>query len=269
MKLDNRPIGIFDSGLGGLTVVGALRGSLPHENIIYLGDTARVPYGDKSPANIIKFSCESAAFLAKQGVKLIVVACNTVSSIAMERLRTKFADVPVLGVLEAGVEACLAENPSRVTIIGTNATVRSDAYRREIHARNPQIGVSSVPCPLFVPIVEDGLAASQICEMAVRHYLEPYMTPPPEILLLACTHYPLLKGALLKCLPPGIKIIDSAEACAKFAERFLAQNGLSASDKLTGTERYFVTDMPSAFLKQARRFLGRDLENFEKISLGE
>ena len=269
MKYDNRPIGVFDSGLGGLTVAAALKKSLPNENIIYLGDTARVPYGDKSPANIIRFGMEDAAFLVSKGVKLIVVACNTVSAIALTEIRAKFADVPVIGVLDAGVRACLRAKPKYVAVIGTRATVSSDAYRREIHAVNPGINVRTIACPLFVPIVEEGLADSEICRLTIDFYLKSLKKETPDMLLLACTHYPLMKKSLQSYLPKRVKIVDSADACAKFAEEYLKKNLLSAGKTTSGTERFYVTDMPDSFFKQAKKFLGRDLEHFQKVSISE
>jgi len=268
MKNDNRPIGIFDSGLGGLTVVASLKNLMPSEDIIYLGDTARVPYGDKSPENICRFAVQDAAFLARKGVKMIIVACNTVSSIAMDKLGEKFKDIHIVGVLEAGVRACLAEKASSIAVIGTNATVKSDAYRRNIHAVNPAVKVTSILCPLFVPIVEEGLVQHPISDAAVELYLSPLKKNPPEILLLACTHYPLLQEALRKYFEGSrLKIVDSATACAKFAEEFIREKGISASEHGNGSERYFVTDMPASFLRQAKRFLGRELDSFEKVSL--
>ncbi len=268
--LDNRPVGIFDSGLGGLTVVSALKQSLPSEEIIYLGDTARVPYGNKSASNIAKFATEDALFLYNKGVKMIIVACNTVASIAMEKLREKFSDIPIIGVLEAGVMDCVSKKPKRVALIGTKATVRSDTYRREIHKFSPSVSVLSIPCPLFVPIVEEGLEKHQICRTAVEYYLSPLVKSPPDILLLACTHYPLLLPAIKdffhsKKIAP--EIIDSANACARYAKNYLKKNYIEASSHSTGGETYYVTDMPSAFVKQAERFLGREISNFEKISL--
>ena len=269
MKYDNRPIGVFDSGLGGLTVAAALRKSLPNENIIYIGDTARVPYGDKSPANIIRFGMEDASFLVSKGVKLIVIACNTVSAIALSEIRAKFAKVPVIGVLDAGVRACLRAKPKYVAVIGTRATVSSDAYRREIHAVNPEINIRTIACPLFVPIVEEGLADSEICRLTIDFYLNSLKKETPDMLLLACTHYPLLKKSLQSYLRKKVRIIDSAEACAKFAEEYLEKNFLSASKRTSGTERFYVTDMPDSFFKQAKKFLGRDLEHFQKVSISE
>lgn len=269
MKNDNRPVGIFDSGLGGLTVVSSLKHYLPHENIVYLGDTARVPYGDKSPASITRFAIENTGFLLSHGVKMIVVACNTVSSIAMPKLRSKFPGVHIIGVLEAGVEACLKAKPRSVVIIGTRATVRSDAYRQLIHSSNPQINVISIACPLFVPIVEEGLHEHPIAKMAIELYLGQIKKTRPDVILLACTHYPLLKKALREYLGTKTQIIDSAEACVEYAKKYIRGKGISADLSSNSADRYYVTDMPALFLKQAKRFLGKDLEHFEKISLGK
>ncbi len=192
IPIDNRPIGIFDSGLGGLTVVSALKKSLPNEQIIYLGDTARVPYGDKSPESILRFAVEDCAFLESKGVKMIIAACNTVSAVALPELAEK-SNVPVLGVIECGVDSCLAENPRSAAVIGTRATINSDSYRKMIHARNPQVIVQSIACPLFVPLAEEGLYEHQIARTAVDLYLSGLKNSPPDVILLGCTHYPLLR----------------------------------------------------------------------------
>ncbi|MEM4248556.1 MAG: aspartate/glutamate racemase family protein, partial [Candidatus Nanoarchaeia archaeon] len=227
-----------------------------------------VPYGNKSPANIAKFAVEDASFLFKKGVKLIIVACNTVASIAMDKLHAKFPDTHIIGVLEAGVNACLSKEPRSVAIIGTNATVKSDSYRRKIHATNPSIRVSSIACPLFVPIVEEGLQESEIAKLAIDFYLKDIKKSPPDILLLACTHYPLLNKNLLEYFrETKILILDSASACADYAKDFILNKGIAAQNDQQGSERYYVTDMPADFLREARRFLGRDLLHFEKVSL--
>jgi glutamate racemase len=266
MKKDNRPLGIFDSGLGGLTVAAAIRKKMPGEDIIYLGDNARVPYGDKSPEIIAKFAVEDASFLVKRGVKIIVAACNTVSAIALDAVKKRFPEMPLIGVLEAGVNACLAENPSDMAIIGTRATISSDAYRRLIHFKNPSINVRSIATPLFVPVIEEGLQHEPLFDEVIRFYLNPLIDNPPDILLLACTHYPLIKDNLKKYLPDSVKIIDSAETCADFTASHMRELGIVAGDSRNGTEKYFVTDMPSNFYLQAQRFLGRNLDNFEKIN---
>jgi len=264
--IDNRPIGVFDSGLGGLTVVSALRKSLPAEDIVYLGDTARVPYGDKSVECIIRFACQDFRFLAGKGVKTVVAACNTVSAVAMDKLRESFPEIPSLGVLEAGVESALKESPKRIAVLGTRATVNSDAYRRALHARNPSLIVESVACPLFVPLVEEGLTSHPLALGAFEHYLSRLKKSSPDVLLLGCTHYPLLKEALSSYLP-GVKIVDSANACAERLKGFLAERGLTASAGNFSEERYYVTDLSSDFYSQASRFLGYKAGHVEKVVL--
>lgn len=267
MKNDNRPIGVFDSGLGGLTVVSALTKSLPNEDIIYLGDTARVPYGDKSVENILKFGDEICSFLVSKGVKLIVVACNTASAVAITQLKEKFKPVPVIGVVEAGVAACLDETPSSVTVIGTRATVNSDAYRRGIHMVEPGIVVDSVPCPLFVPLVEEGIVEGEITKLAIDYYLSRLIKEPSNLLLLGCTHYPLLIDALVEYLPSDIKVIDSAYSCAKYTVGYMKDKELIASSSNKPTQRFYVTDLSTDFVKQAGKFLGYNIEHVEKVIL--
>ncbi|OGV50679.1 MAG: glutamate racemase [Lentisphaerae bacterium GWF2_52_8] len=267
MPHDNRPVGVFDSGLGGLTVVAALKEALPQEDIIYLGDNARVPYGNKSPENIIRFGLENTEFLLSKGVKAVIVACNTVSAVALAQIRESQKSLPVLGVLEAGVGACLAEKPLRAVVIGTRATINSDAYRRMIHARDAGIIVNSVACPLFVPLAEEGITEGALVRQVIDHYIGSLLTEPPDLILLGCTHYPLLKSALRDYLPPSVKIVDSAIACASYAADYLKENGLAASPAKKGEYRYYVTDLAADFFAQAGRFLGQRLRHVEKISL--
>jgi glutamate racemase len=172
--------------------------------------------------------------------------------------------VPVLGVVEAGVEAVLAAKPASVAVLGTRATIASEAYRRELHRRDPALRVVGVACPLFVPLVEEGLADHPICQQAVELYLAPLRAEPPDVVLLGCTHYPLLKPVLQDYLP-GVAIIDSAAACAEHTRKFLAARKIAASPRARGEESFFVTDLPTVFFRQARRFLGRDLDHVEKV----
>ncbi len=264
-ECDNRPIGVFDSGLGGLTVVSALRKRLPAEDIVYLGDTARVPYGDKSVETIIRYGNEDSRFLLSKGVKAVVVACNTVSAVAIDDLREKY-QVPVIGVLEAGVSACLKAAPSYVAVIGTKATVNSDAYRRSIHRENPAIVVESIACPLFVPIAEEGLTETPLAAQAVSHYLGHLKAGKPDLLLLGCTHYPLLTKHFEDLLPE-CRVLDSAESCASYTETYLMEHKLAASPRKNGSERFYVTDLSSDFYAQASRFFGQRIRHVEKVSL--
>lgn len=267
-EFDNRPIGIFDSGLGGLTVVAALRRRLPGESIVYLGDTARVPYGDKSVEAIIRFAREDVAFMRSRGVKMIVAACNTVSAVAMDALRSDHLAEPLLGVIDSGVRAAVAAGARRIAVIGTRATVNSDAYRRGIHAADCSIKVESIPCPLLVPLVEEGIVDGPLVEMALDRYLSHLKSAPPEALLLGCTHYPLLKEAVVRYFDGQTQVIDSAGACAAAVADFLREHRMAAQEDNCAVHGYFVTDMPAAFGRHAARFLGEVPERVEQILLG-
>ncbi|MBN1863481.1 MAG: glutamate racemase [Victivallales bacterium] len=262
------PVGIFDSGLGGLTVASAFRTALPSENIVYLGDTARVPYGDKSKDTIIRFGIENATFMASLNTKMIIVACNTVSSIAMDHIRAAFPHIPIVGVLEAGVQAVMRRKTSKVAILGTRATIGSQAYLREIRKLSTErIEVVCIPCPLFTPIVEEGLANHEIGKMAVEFYLKDLISSPPDTLLLACTHYPLLKNQLESFLPKGVAILDSATTVARFAKEKLDELGMLNDSGGIGSERYFATDSPEIFNERAKEFLGYPTPAAEKACL--
>ncbi len=264
---DNRPIGVFDSGVGGLTVVRALRRALPNEDLCYLGDTARVPYGNKSVDSIIRFAEQDVAFLEKKGVKAVVAACNTVSSVAMEHLRKTFPDLPVMGVIEAGIEAVLRTGARRITVIGTRATVNSDAYRRGLHSCDPSLLIDSIACPLLVPLAEEGQESGPLASQVFDLYLSALRENPPDALLLGCTHYPLFRQTLGEYLGGRVDIIDSAEACAVYAEHFLNEQNLSALPAKTGSTRYYFTDLPSDFNGGIWRFLGSAPSHVEKALL--
>ncbi|MDD3885683.1 MAG: glutamate racemase [Victivallaceae bacterium] len=268
-SLDNRPIGIFDSGLGGLTVAAAIRKRLPDESIIYLGDTARVPYGDKSPEAIRRYAREDVEFLRSQGVKLIIVACNTVSAVALPTLRHAHPGEKMLGVIDSGAEAVLAAAPERVCVIGTRATINSDAYRKAIHAGNPAVVVESIACPLLVPFAEEGVLSGPLLKGVLDIYLGKLQNDPPDALLLGCTHYPLFRAALDEFFGGRVRIIDSAVACAEHVAVMLEREISPASPRNNGAGRFFVTDMPSAFGSHAARFLGGAPERVECVKLTE
>ena len=266
--IDNSaPIGVFDSGLGGLTVVNALNRLIPNEQIIYLGDTARVPYGDKSPETIVRFGIENSRFLVEQKVKLIVVACNTVSSIAMDAIRDEFKNIPIIGVLEAGVSAILASGKEDVAIIGTRSTINSGAYEREIRKHNSSIAIRSIACPLFAPIIEEGLAEHIIGNEAIDHYLYKLNDNPPEAMLLGCTHYPLIQTALEKYLYSSVEIIDSANAVANFAKNKLQSLNLNSNQKESSENIFYVTDSTEIFLQHAEKFLKTKIKNINRTIL--
>jgi len=226
--MDDRAIGVFDSGLGGLTVSRAILGLLPGERIVYFGDTARVPYGSKSPETVLRFSEENVRFLLGKGVKCIVVACNTATAIALPTLTRDFS-IPLLGVIEAGVERALdATQNGRLGVIGTVRTVASGAYSAAIHARNPDIAVHEKACPLFVPLIEEGWVSHQATRLIVREYLDPLLEQGIDTLILGCTHYPLLADLIHSCYP-DLALVDSASSTAHALRSLLGERGMFAS----------------------------------------
>ena len=261
-----KPIGVFDSGIGGLTVVKELKKQLPCENIIYLGDTARVPYGTKSKTTVIRFSIENILFLLKHNVKLIVVACNTASSLALKAVKKHFK-IPIIGVISPGVkEAVYATKNRRVGIIGTPATIKSRAYELEIKKINPRIKVISYATPLFVPLVEEGwLSESATLEIA-KKYLRVFKKQDIDTLILGCTHYPLLKSTIRKIIGKDIVLVDSAKQVTREVKDILTNQGaLNNPNRFhKAREVFFVTDAPANFAKLARRFLGGPLKNVRK-----
>ncbi len=249
---DIRPIGVFDSGIGGLTVVKALRDLLPNENISYLGDTARVPYGPKSPETVQRYATELAGMLIKQNAKALVVACNTVSSVALPML-TKNFPVPVLGVIEPGARAALAVSRNRhIGVIGTRATIRSGAYEKALRAGDPNVRVTSQACPLLVPLIEEGLLSDPVTDQMILRYLEPLLADEIDTLVLGCTHYPLLTGAMGRVLKRQIMIVDSAHNCARAVEEMLDRQSLRAAPLNNGKLQVALTDAADSFLNVAR-----------------
>lgn len=267
MTEGQRPIGIFDSGIGGLTVLKEIFDKLPDENTIYLGDTARVPYGSRSPETVTRYSFENTRFLSSKDVKILVVACNTASSVSIDAVRKSFP-VPVVGVIEPGAKAAAAATKKKkIGVIGTEATVRSSSYTRAIQAIDPSIDVFGIPCPLFVPLVEEGWTDDKVTELVAERYLSDMREKDIDTLVLGCTHYPLLKHVLLKVMGDGVTLIDSAIETAHEIRAILEAKGLiNISGQLVRHE-FYVTDSPQKFLSVGERFLGRTIENIEKIQL--
>ncbi len=260
---DSRPIGVFDSGIGGLTVVKALRDLLPNEVISYLGDTARVPYGPKSPETVQRYALELAGMLMKQDAKALVVACNTVSSVALPALMEKFP-VPVIGVIEPGARAALEATRNRhVGVIGTRATIRSGAYEKALRAADNNIRVSSAACPLLVPLIEEGLLNDEITDRIILRYLEPLLNEQIDTLVLGCTHYPLLVGAIGRVLRRQIFIVDSAHNCARAVEDVLEGQSLRAARLNPGKLHVALTDAADNFLNVAREALQLEIGEVE------
>ena len=248
-------IGVFDSGVGGLTVHAALRRLLPKERLVYLGDTARVPYGSKSPAVIPRYALNNARFLYQFDLKLLVVACNTVSATALPAL-TAALPIPVLGMVEPGVAAALRTGAKHVGIIGTPGTIRSGAYQEALRRAAPDVRVSTAACNLFVPLAEEGWTTGQIPRDVAHRYLDGLRAAGVDTLVLACTHYPLLRAAIAEVMGVGVTLVDSAETSAAAAARLLAERELlNPSD--AGSEQLFVTDLSEQFGAVAERFLGR------------
>ncbi len=256
MKNSERPIGIFDSGLGGLTVFRELRALMPGENLIYFGDTARVPYGTKSARAVISFSKEIASFLLKKKIKLLVVACNTASSLALDAIRA-VSPVPVLGVISPGVEAALkAVRPGgKVLVTGTSATVNSRAYSKALAAAGSGLKVTEKACPLFVPLVEEGWSSKPLAELVAREYLAGYRKRHFDALILGCTHYPLMKDVIARVMGPGTRIVDAALAAAAGAQAGLAGRRLLNPGR-RGRSEFIVSDAPEKFSALALKLLG-------------
>lgn len=261
------PLGVFDSGIGGLTVTRALFARLPRESVIYYGDTARVPYGPKSPDTVRRYSAEILAYLVHRGVKAVVVACNTSTAHALEFLRER-ASVPVVGVIEPGARAAVQAAPSgRIGVIGTAGTVASGAYERAIRALRPDAQVIAVACPLFVPLVEEGWFDHAAAELIAHEYLAPLQDAAIDVLVLGCTHYPLLKPLLARVMGSGVKLIDSAEEVANAVARELSTRGLEAPRGAAPMHRFVVSDDEPRFRKVGERFLGEKLGSVEVVPL--
>jgi glutamate racemase len=262
------PIGVFDSGIGGLTVVKELIRQLPGESIIYFGDTARVPYGNKSPETVRRYSREIAHFLEQEGVKGIVVACNTATAHALGMLRAESA-LPVIGVVEPGARAAVAATRRRaIGVIGTRGTIASGAYERAIRAIDGGVRIAAKACPLFVPLVEEGWLDGDASRIIAREYLGPLTRARVDTLVLGCTHYPLLKPLLAEVMGSDVRLIDSAEETAAETARTLLDLGLRAPEGAGVTYRFVATDAPEQFLSLGQRFLGTAIDHVETLPLG-
>lgn len=264
---NSKPIGVFDSGLGGLTVVKELLKNLPSENIVYFGDTARVPYGTKSKKTIEKFSCQNALFLIKEGVKVIVIACNTSSSLALGLLKRTFK-IPIIGVIESGARQAVSKTSSgRIGIIGTRATIASGVYQKTLTAYDRKIKVFAASCPLFVPLVEEGWLDEDVTETVAARYLKPLTDKKIDTLILGCTHYPLLKKTISKVMGQKVRLVDSAEAVAYDVRNVLKKEGLLFAGAQNKSKcRFFVSDEPRIFLKEGSKFLGTEITNIKRIN---
>lgn len=259
----NKPIGVFDSGIGGLTVAHEIMQQLPNESIVYFGDTARVPYGPKSPDTVCRYSREIARFLGQQDVKAIVVACNTATAHALPALRAELP-IPVVGVVEPGARAAVrASGGGHIGVIGTSGTIRSGAYERAIRALDPDARITARACPLLVPLVEEGWIDHAVTQQIAREYLRPLIEEEINALVLGCTHYPLLKAMLCRELGGGVQLIDSAAETAAEIGRVLREQNLEASTDADVKHRFVASDDPLQFLQLGQRFLGNAIDGVE------
>ena len=254
-----KPIGVFDSGIGGLTVVKALRDLLPREEIYYIGDTARVPYGSKSASTVERYSFEIARMLLAENAKAIVVACNSASAVALPRLQEKLS-VPLLGVIEPGAAAAAkATKTGRIGVIGTRATIKSCAYESALRQLNKDLEIIARPCPLLVPLIEEGWLRDDVTDRAIARYLTPLVDSGIDTLVLGCTHYPLLREAFARFLGSSVTLVDSAQNCARAVAELLNEKQIAASHSSSGRLTVALTDKPDAFLDIARTCLQLDL----------
>lgn len=267
-NIRNRPIGIFDSGIGGLTVLKEIVRVLPDENTIYLGDTARVPYGIRSAETVIRYSFENTKFLSRKDIKILVVACNTASSVSLNAIKSRFS-IPVVGVIEPGAKAAVMVTRSRkIGVIGTEATIASNAYTKAIKSLDGNIDVFGLACPLFVPLVEEGWTEGHIAAMVAERYLSGLQNKGIDTVVLGCTHYPLLKQVIGDVMGDGVHLIDSAIAISQEIKVILEDLGLKRNEKSPSFREYYVTDSPERFLKVGEKFLGQRIEHIEKIIVG-
>jgi glutamate racemase len=256
------PIGVFDSGVGGLTVLKAVRAMLPHEHLVYLGDTARLPYGTKSPASISRYACQATAHLQKSDIKLLVVACNTASAVALEALREQMHPLPVIGVVEPGATAAVAARPAaQHLVLATEATVRLGAYRKALLDRDPDATVTELACELLVSLAEEGWNDGAIAEAVVLRYLDglDVASRNPDSVILGCTHFPLLRDTFASVFDNGVSIVDSASTTAAAACDLLASLALANDQEDAGTLRLLATDGATRFARVGGQFLGEDL----------
>ncbi len=264
--MDRRPLGVFDSGIGGLTVVRELLRILPDEELVYYGDVARLPYGNKSKETVTRFSREIAHFLLERGVKAIVVACNTASALALPALEAELP-VPVVGVIEAAAQAAARDGKGNTGVVATASTVRSGAYTRAIAALRPDMRVVEQACPLFVPLVEEGWIDHPVTREVAREYLAPLAGQGLDTLILGCTHYPLLKSVIGEVLGPNVALVDSGEEAARAVRSLLEARGLLAPPGPAPTHALYLSDLPAAFTTTAERFLGRALPPVQVVTV--
>jgi glutamate racemase len=266
-KESDKPIGIFDSGVGGLTVAKQIFRLLPYEKVIYFGDTGRYPYGPRSQQIVTKFSLQNTNFLLGEKVKFIVVACNTASAVALPQLQKHYR-IPMIGVIEPGAKAAIrATKNRRVGVIGTVGTISSDAYRKAIHKHSSGVRVFSIPCPLFVSLAEEGYIDKKATRLIAEDYLSPLIKKRVDTLVLGCTHYPLLKRVVSHVMGKEVRLIDSAEETAKEVKLFLEANHLLRQSKGKAFHKFYVSDVPDKFIQVGCRFLRNGIGKVKRIDI--
>ena len=264
MSVD-QAIGIFDSGIGGLTVVKQLVRFLPNEDLIYFGDTARLPYGTKSEKLIRQYALEDAAFLLQFGIKMLVVGCNSASAAALDLLQDKLS-IPVTGVIEPGVSAAVSiSRKKRIGVIGTTATISSQAYDKSIYSSDRQIEVFGQPCPLLVPLVEEGWLEDEITRMTIHKYLDPLLQKDIDVIILGCTHFPVIKALIQDVVGKSVTLIDSGEETAKKVSETLKSSDILKKNSKKGYLKVYVSDIPGKFSEIGTRFLGKPVVNAERV----
>ncbi len=261
--MNNARIGIFDSGIGGITVLKEILDLMPRVDVVYLGDSARLPYGTKSSKTIIRYSMQCAEFLVSKGIDMLVVACNTASSHAIPALKEALR-IPVVGVVESGSRAAIEAGGDLIGVIGTPATIKSGSYDRALHAIKPGVRVLSKACPLFVPLVEEGWCDDGITEQVARRYLNEFLNRDIDTLVLGCTHYPLLKGIIARVMGESVRIIDSAGSTARVVADMLGEDGDRGSDPSVA---YYLSDLSPMFIKLGEIFLGKKMEYVYEVDL--
>jgi glutamate racemase len=265
-ELHSCAIGMFDSGIGGLTVMRQLVRVLPRERIVYFGDTARLPYGEKSRETIIRYSIENAIFLLERNIKLLVVACNTASAHAIEKLQQIF-NIPIIGVIEPGAEkAVQVSRNGQIAVLGTKGTIHSQMYQKAISSRRPDAVVLPIACPLFAPLIEEQFIDHQATRLIVKEYLKPLQEHPVDTILFGCTHYPLLRELIQEEIGPDVAIVDSATTCAEKVEKVLQTHQLGSISTTLPVHQYFVSDDAPKFQKLGQAFLGAPIQNVELMT---
>lgn len=265
--MSNRPIGVFDSGLGGLTVLKEINKLLPNENIVYFGDTARVPYGSRSKDTVIQYTFQAINFLISQNVKAIVIACNTATARALKLAQKKY-DIPIIGVIEAGARtAAFTTKNNIVGVIGTQGTINSKSYNIEIAKLNKDIRIIDKACPLFVPIVEEGWSNTDVAHLTAKRYLQELIDQGIDSLVLGCTHYPLLKRTIGEVVGENIILVNPAKETAKDLEKVLQLNKLLKIEDTKSNYQYYVSDIPEKFALLASEFLNREIENINNVNI--